>query len=105
MEAHPYLTTLTDAEWELVRPLLPPPPPPRTGHPRRHRLRPLLDASFSAVRAGHAWRLLPQEWPPGRTVSPSFPRGRLDGAWEAIHTAPRAAPPPPVGDTAAAPPA
>jgi putative transposase len=66
MDAHPYLTTLTEAEWELVGPLLP--PPPRTGHPRRHSLRTLLDAIFYAVRAGHAWRLLPRDWPRWKTV-------------------------------------
>src|SRR5258706_12119461 len=47
-------TTLTDAEWELVRPLLS--PAPSTGRPRRHSLRTILDASSSAVRAGGAWR-------------------------------------------------
>jgi putative transposase len=85
METHPYTTTLTDAEWELVRPLLP--PPPSTGHPRRHSLRTLLDAIFYAVRAGHAWRLLPREWPPWKTVYHYFRRWRLDGTWAAIHTA------------------
>jgi putative transposase len=89
MDAHPYLTTLADAEWELVRPLLP--PPARTGHPRRHSLRTLLDAIFYAVRAGHAWRLLPREWPPWKTVYHYFRRWRLDGTWEAIHTALREA--------------
>src|SRR5258707_6313074 len=85
MDAHPYLTTLWDAEWELVRPLLP--PPPRTGHPRRHRLRTLRDATCSAVRAGHAWRRLPGEWPPGKTVYHYCRQWRLDGTWGAIHTA------------------
>jgi putative transposase len=89
MDAHPYLTTLSDAEWELIRPLLP--PPPRTGHPRQQSLRTLLDAIFYAVRAGHAWRLLPREWPPWKTVSHYFRKWRLDGTWEAIHTALREA--------------
>jgi len=53
-------------EWTLIRPLLP--PESRTGRPRRHHLRTLLDAIFYAVRAGHAWRLLAQEWLPWKTV-------------------------------------
>jgi putative transposase len=89
MDAHPYLTTLSDAEWELVRPLLP--PPATTGHPRRHGLRTLLDAIFYAVRAGHAWRLLPREWPPWKTVYHYFRKWRLDGTWERLHTALREA--------------
>ncbi|HET8908031.1 MAG TPA: IS5 family transposase [Ktedonobacterales bacterium] len=89
MDIHPYSTTLTDPEWELVRPLLP--QEPRTGRPRQHSLRTLLDAIFYAVRAGHAWRLLPQEWPPWKTVYHYFRRWRLDGTWERIHTALREA--------------
>jgi putative transposase len=85
MDTHAYSTTLTDAEWELVRPLLP--PPSGTGRPRQHSLRRLLDAIFYAVRAGHAWRLLPYEWPPWKTVYHYFRQWRLDGTWEAIHTA------------------
>jgi putative transposase len=66
MDTHAYSTTLSDTEWEVVRPLLP--QESRTGRPRQHSLRTLLDAIFYAVRAGCAWRLLPQEWPPWKTV-------------------------------------
>jgi putative transposase len=66
MDNHPYITTLTDAEWVLIQPLLPADAP--TGRPRRHSLRTIVDAICYAVRAGHAWRLLPQEWPPWKTV-------------------------------------
>jgi putative transposase len=89
METHPYRTTLTDAEWEVIRPLFP--PPPATGRPRQHRWRTLLDAIFSAIRVGGAWRLLPQEWPPWKTVYHSLRRWRLDGTWERIHSALREA--------------
>ncbi len=66
MDTHPYTTTLTDSEWALLEPLLPGEAP--TGRPRTHSLRTILDAIVYAVRAGHAWRLLPQEWPPWQTV-------------------------------------
>jgi putative transposase len=61
-----YLSDLSDAEWELVQPVLPPPAP--RGRPRRHSLRTLLNAIFSVVRAGGAWRLLPRDLPPWQTV-------------------------------------
>ena len=89
MDTHPYSTTLTDAEWRLIQPLLPADAP--TGRPRRHRVRTIVDAIFSAVRAGHAWRRLPREWPPWKTVSHYYRRWRLDGTWERIHTALREA--------------
>jgi putative transposase len=61
-----YLSDLSDAEWELIQPLLP--PPAARGRPRRHSLRTLLNAIFSVVRAGGAWRLLPRDLPPWKTV-------------------------------------
>jgi putative transposase len=78
-----YLSDLSDAEWELVESLLP--PPARRGRPRRHSLRTLLNAIFYVVRAGGAWRLLPRDLPPWKTVYHSFRKWRLDGTWERIH--------------------
>lgn len=89
MDTHPYSTTLTDAEWAVLEPLLP--SPATTGRPRKHTVRTILDAIFYAVRAGHAWRLLPQEWPPWKTIYHYFRAWRLDGTWERIHTAVREA--------------
>jgi putative transposase len=78
-----YLSDLSDAEGELVQPLLPPPAP--RGRPRRHSLRTLLNAIFSVVRAGGAWRLLPRDLPPWKTLYHSFRTWRLDGTWERRH--------------------
>jgi len=83
MDTHRYLTDLSDAEWEILEPLLP--PEARTGRPRVHRLRTLVDAIFYALRSGGAWRLLPAEWPPWKTVYHYFRKWRLDGTWERIH--------------------
>jgi putative transposase len=66
MEAHTYLTNLSDAEWQLLEPLLPLEAP--TGRPRIHSLRTLINAMLYALRSGCAWRLLPAEWPPWQTV-------------------------------------
>lgn len=86
---HPYCTTLSDAEWALLEPLVP--SAASTGRPRKHPVRTILDAIFYAVRAGHAWRLLPQEWPPWKTVYHYYRQWRLDGTWERLHTALREA--------------
>jgi Putative transposase of IS4/5 family (DUF4096) len=52
----PYLTDLTDAEWECIEGLLP--TPENDGRPRLHSLREILNAIFYVVRSGCAWRLL-----------------------------------------------
>lgn len=77
------LSDLSDAEWELVQPLLP--PPAARGRPRQHSLRTILNAVFYLVRAGGAWRLLPRDLPPWKTVYHSCRKWRLDGTWERIH--------------------
>jgi putative transposase len=76
---------LSDAEWALVAPLLP--PPQRVGRPRTHPRRALLDAIFYLVRTGCQWRLLPQEYPPWRTVYHYWRVWRLDGTWARLHAA------------------
>jgi putative transposase len=76
---------LTDAEWTLLEPLLPPESP--VGRPRLHSLRLILNAIFYQLRTGGAWRFLPQEWPPWKTIYHSFRKWRVDGTWERLHTA------------------
>jgi len=80
-----YASDLTDAEWTLLEPLLPPESP--IGRPRLHSLRTVLNAIFYQLRTGGAWRFLPQEWPPWKTIYHYFRRWRLDGTWERLHTA------------------
>ena len=84
METHTYPTNLSDAEWQVLEPLLPPPAP--TGRPRCHGLRRIVNALLYALRSGCAWRLLPLDWPPWQTVFHYFRTWRRDGTWERIHT-------------------
>lgn len=80
-----YASDLTDREWALLEPLLPPESP--VGRPRLHSLRIILNAIFYELRTGGAWRLLPQEWPPWKTVYHYWRKWRLDATWERLHTA------------------
>jgi putative transposase len=50
-------------------------------------LREILNAIFYIVRSGCAWRLLPHDLPPWKTVYHYFRSWRLDGTWERMHTA------------------
>jgi putative transposase len=80
-----YQTDLSDAEWSYVKPHIPAPKAP--GRPRVHPLREILDAIFYIVRSGCAWRLLPHDFPPWKTVHHYFRIWRIDGTWERVHAA------------------
>ncbi len=50
-------------------------------------MREVLDAVFYIARSGCAWRLLPKEYPPWKTVHHYFRIWRVDGTWERLHAA------------------
>src|SRR5215211_3050726 len=75
-----YPTDLSDAEWSWVEPHIPTPKAP--GRPRAHTLREILNAIFYIVRSGCAWRLLPHDFPPWKTIHHYFRTWRIDGTWE-----------------------
>ena len=49
-------------------------------------MRAILDAVFYVLRSGCAWRLLPRDFPPWKTVYDWFRRWRIDGTWERLNT-------------------
>jgi transposase len=85
MTRRAYPTDLTDAEWAILEPLVPPPQP--GGRPPAHPRRELIDAMLYVLRGGIAWRALPHEFPPWQTAYHYFRLWRDDGTWERINTA------------------
>jgi putative transposase len=79
-----YPTDMTDAEWTYLALHLPRPKP--GGRPRVHPWREIMNAIFYVLRSGCAWRLLPRDLPPWKTVYHYFRLWRLQGLWEKIHT-------------------
>lgn len=79
-----YPSDLSDAEWAIVEPLIPPAKP--GGRPRSVDMRALLNAIFYQQRTGCQWRYLPKEYPPWSTVWSYFWRWRKTGIWEQLHT-------------------
>jgi transposase len=65
-----YASDLTDAEWKLIEPLMPPPSP--IGRPRKTDLRAVVDAILYLASTGCQWRQLPKDFPPYSTVQGYF---------------------------------
>ena len=84
-----YPTDITDAEWTYLEPLMPAPRP--AGRPRVHPVRELLNGIFYILRSGCAWRLLPYDLPPWKTVYHYSRLWRLAGLWEKVNHALREA--------------
>jgi transposase len=77
-----YDTSLTDAQWDFLHPMLP--PPAKRGRPPTDR-RLILDAIFYVVKGGVPWRLLPHDFPPWQTVYDVFRKWRLNQQWAALN--------------------
>jgi transposase len=80
-----YPSDLTDQEWAILEPLLPPAKP--GGRPRTTDLREVVNAISYVNRTGCQWRALPKDFPPWPTVWTYFRKFRNDGTWQRIHTA------------------
>ncbi len=78
-----YPSDLSDAEWAILEPLLPPPRP--RGRHRTVHLRAVLDGVRYVLRTGCQWRALPCDLPKWQTVYAYFQRWQRDGTWERLH--------------------
>jgi putative transposase len=79
----PYPSDLSDAEWELIKPLLP--SPKGFGHPVEVDFREILNGIFYVQRTGCQWEMLPHDLPPYSTVYKDFRRWQRKGVWQDIH--------------------
>ena len=66
MDRRAYPTDLTDGQWRLLEPLLP--PDSLRGHPRTVNLREVIDGILYVLRGGIPWRMMPHDLPPWGTV-------------------------------------
>src|ERR687896_512682 len=78
-----YPTDLTDEEWQLLKPLLP--PDKAGGRPRKYPMREGMNGIQYVLRAGCAWRLMPHDLPQWQTAYQTFRAWRQDGTWLRIH--------------------
>jgi transposase len=74
---------LTDAEWAVIAPFLP--PPSHVGRPRRWKMRRIVEAILYLLRGGLPWRMLPPCFPPVSTVRRWFYMWRDSGLWQTLN--------------------
>ena len=80
-----YSSDLTDAEWAVLEPLI----PPRSvlGRPPKWSRRAIMNGLFYVLRSGLPWRMLPRDFPPISTVQRYFYAWRDSGLWSTINHA------------------
>ena len=76
-----YPSDLTDAQWEIVRPLI---PAYTVGRPREVDMREVVNAICYVNRSGCQWDMLPHDLPAKSTVYEYFAQWRDDGTWQEI---------------------
>lgn len=80
-----YPSDLTDAEWALVEPLIP--PAKRGGRKRSVDVREVLNGIFYVLSTGWQWRALPKDLPPRSTVYECLQLWDWDGTLARLHHA------------------
>ena len=78
-----YASDLTDAEWALLKPLMPALSP--IGRPRETDLRAVMNAILYMASTGCQWRALPRDFPPYSTVQGYFYGWSRDGRFAEIN--------------------
>lgn len=82
-ERKSYPSDLTEQEWAIVEPLIP--PPKSGGRPREVDMREVLNAIFYVLKSGCQWDMLPHDFPPKGTVYHYFNTWRKDGTWRRLN--------------------
>ena len=79
-----YTSDMTDAQWEIIRPLL----SPETGGPGRPSeldLRQVVNGIFYLGRTGCQWKNLPKDYPNHNSVYYHYGKWRYDGTWRQVN--------------------
>src|SRR5206468_9909504 len=80
-----YPSDLSDSEWALIEPAIP--PAKRGGRRREVNVREVLNAIFYVLSTGCQWQALPKDLPPKSTAHSYFMLWDWDGTLERIHHA------------------
>jgi transposase len=80
-----YPSSLTDAMWDIIQPLMPTRDHRKGGKPRKYDDRLVLDSIFYVLRSGCQWRMLPHDLMPFDAAHRWFTAWRRNGTWAIIH--------------------
>src|ERR1044071_3473196 len=80
-----YPSDLSDSEWALIEPAIP--PAKHGGRRREVNVREVLNAIFYVLSTGCQWEALPKDLPPKSTAHSYFMLWDWDGTLERIHHA------------------
>ena len=80
-----YPSDLTNAQWKLVAPAIP--PAKAGGRPRKYDMREVVNALLYVSREGCSWRALPHDFPHWKTCYNFFRAFEADGTWDKLVTA------------------
>src|SRR3954453_14579752 len=80
-----YPSDVSDEEWALVAPLIPPPKP--GGNKRTRDMREVVNGLMYVLSTGCQWRAIPKDLPPRSTVYGYFDRWDHDGTVQRLHHA------------------
>jgi putative transposase len=85
MSEEVYPSDMSDAQWSIISPLIP--PAKSGGRPRKAEMRQIVNGILYMVRGGCSWRMLPKEYGPWQTVYGYFRLFRRTGVWQKLHDA------------------
>lgn len=82
-----YPSSLSDAAWAVIEPLMPARDPKKGGAPRKYDDRLVLDAIFFVLRSGCQWRMIPRDLLPWDAAYRWYRHWIATGVWNRIHAA------------------
>ena len=80
-----YPSDLSDLQWDNIEHFFSSPQNGPGGRPRTYPVREVVNAVLYLARSGCAWRMLPHDFPPWKTVSYYFYTWTADGTWARVH--------------------
>lgn len=86
MERRPYPSDLTNQEWQIISSHLSLTPKGPGGRPRKYQIREIINAIMYLTKTGCQWRMLPNDFPPWKSVYGCFAKWRTNGFWSELNS-------------------
>lgn len=84
MSRKAYPSDLSEAQWELLRPLVEK-PASHGGTHRKYELVEIVNGLLYVLKSGCQWEMLPHDFPPWQSVYDHYRRWKADGTLERLH--------------------